>query len=77
MSVQSAIPDFTTSSKDEDDFFVPQNTYEIPTTKDIVASKSAVSPTIDLGAQVSDYGKVTIAPPIDSDGSVPLVNFIQ
>ena len=77
MSVQSAIPDFTTSSKDEDDFFVPQNTYEIPTTKDIVASKSAVSPTIDLGAQVSDYGKVTIAPPSDSDGSVPLVNFIQ
>ena len=77
MSVQSAIPDFTTSSEDEDDFFVPQNTYEIPTTRDIVASKSAVSPTIDLGAQVSDYGKVTIAPPSDSDGSVPLVNFIQ
>lgn len=77
MSVQSAIPDFTTSSKDEDDFFVPQNTYEIPTTRDIAASKSAVSPTIDLGAQVSDYGKVTIAPPSDSDGSVPLVNFIQ
>ncbi len=63
VNLQSAIPDFTTTSEDERAGIVPQNSFTIPSSLDIAANQTAVVPTVDVNKKDDDYGTVRIVPP--------------
>lgn len=73
--VQSAIPDFTTTSEQERRMGIPTNTYEIPDTYSLI-NQSSVKPTVAF-EETSDYGSVRVVPPQDnmvSGGVTPMFN---
>ena len=69
--VQSALPDFTTSSSDEREMNELRSGqyFNVPSTMDMVASQSTVSPTVQLNNNTDEYGSVRIAPPIENNQS--------
>lgn len=69
--VQSALPDFTTSSSDEREMNELRSGqyFNVPSTMDMVASQSTVSPTVQLNNNTDEYGSVRIAPPVENNQS--------
>lgn len=69
--VQSALPDFTTSSADEREMNELRSGqyFNVPSTMDMVASQSTVSPTVQLNNNTDEYGSVRIAPPVENNQS--------
>ncbi len=69
--VQSALPDFTTSSSDEREMNELRSGqyFNVPSTMDMVASQSTVSPTVQLNNNKDEYGSVRIAPPVENNQS--------
>lgn len=71
--VQSALPDFTTSSADERRMNELRSGqyFNVPSAMDMVASQGTVAPTVQLNNNAADeYGSVRIAPPVENN-SVP------
>ena len=64
-NVQSAIPDFTMTSAQERELSIPTNSYSIPSSYSMI-NQNTVMPTVEIGTD-DDFGKVTLAPPDQSD----------
>lgn len=69
--VQSALPDFTTSSADEREMNELRSGqyFNVPSTMDMVASQGTVAPTVQLNNNTDEYGSVRIAPPVENNQS--------
>ena len=64
-NVQSAIPDFTMTSAQERELSIPTNSYSIPSSYSMI-NQNTVMPTVEIETD-DDFGKVTLAPPDQSD----------
>ena len=67
--VQSALPDFTTSSAEEKRIaeLREEQFFNVPSTIDMVANQSVVTPTVQLdNNKAEEYGAVKIAPPVET-----------
>lgn len=70
--VQSALPDFTTSSADERRMNELRSGqyFNVPSAMDMVASQGTVAPTVQLNNNAADeYGSVRIAPPVENNSA--------